>query len=301
MGRWYLALTLMMGVVAITTGNNVLYLLESFLLGSIILSGVLSEKAVGAVEITWVRKLATAGEACSDIIEVINHGSLPIFCLEVGVWGKSGFQKHVLIPYLPGKETRRVESQYLYLKRGEHRWDGIACGTSYPFGFALKTRLIPQAGSRIIWPQRLLRHGLRNTRESASTYSSQVLNPAAKAVRSRNERSGDFLDGEVRPLQQGDDYREVVWTLSLARGEPLVRQRGTSQENREAFLDLKVAVDSEFEKKVSEIAAQVLEGLVSTLIVLESGGSRVFQGKIQILNTLALLPLEGKAEGENAA
>ena len=42
-GRWFVALTILLGVAAIMVGNNVFYLLESFLLGAMILSGVLSE------------------------------------------------------------------------------------------------------------------------------------------------------------------------------------------------------------------------------------------------------------------
>lgn len=46
MGRWYLAFTLLLGVAAINTGNNLLFLILGLLLAGIVLSGVLSESTL---------------------------------------------------------------------------------------------------------------------------------------------------------------------------------------------------------------------------------------------------------------
>ncbi len=46
MGRVYLVLTVGIGVGALNTGNNLLYLVLGFMLALIVLSGVLSERVV---------------------------------------------------------------------------------------------------------------------------------------------------------------------------------------------------------------------------------------------------------------
>ncbi|HEX4385918.1 MAG TPA: hypothetical protein VH083_23335, partial [Myxococcales bacterium] len=62
-GRWYTALTVGIGLAAINTGNNLLFLVLGLLLASIIVSGILSEQSLKGVKLE--RRLppsATAGE-----------------------------------------------------------------------------------------------------------------------------------------------------------------------------------------------------------------------------------------------
>src|SRR5712691_11301872 len=51
-GWWCLAVTVGLGLTAMNTGNNLLYLLESMVLALIIVSGVLSEQSVRGVRVT---------------------------------------------------------------------------------------------------------------------------------------------------------------------------------------------------------------------------------------------------------
>src|SRR2546423_1737562 len=50
-GWWCLAVTLGLGVTAMNTGNNLLYLLESMVLALIVVSGVLSEQSVRGIRV----------------------------------------------------------------------------------------------------------------------------------------------------------------------------------------------------------------------------------------------------------
>ena len=54
-GWWCLAVTVGLGVTAMNTGNNLLYLLESMVLALVVISGVLSEQSVRGVRIRTVR------------------------------------------------------------------------------------------------------------------------------------------------------------------------------------------------------------------------------------------------------
>jgi hypothetical protein len=69
-GYWYIFLTIAIGVVALTTANNVFYLMECLLLGGMILSGVVSERTISSVDVTWIRKQATAGVTVRDVLLV---------------------------------------------------------------------------------------------------------------------------------------------------------------------------------------------------------------------------------------
>src|SRR5207247_7079436 len=51
MGRWYIALTIGIGLAATNTGNNLLFLVLGLLLASIIVSGILSEQTLRGVHV----------------------------------------------------------------------------------------------------------------------------------------------------------------------------------------------------------------------------------------------------------
>jgi len=51
LGRWYVALTIAIGLAAINTGNNLLFLVLGLLLSSIVVSGLLSETSLRAVRV----------------------------------------------------------------------------------------------------------------------------------------------------------------------------------------------------------------------------------------------------------
>ena len=51
LGRWYVALTIGIGLAAINTGNNLLFLVLGLLLSSIVVSGLLSETSLRAVRV----------------------------------------------------------------------------------------------------------------------------------------------------------------------------------------------------------------------------------------------------------
>src|SRR4051812_25592145 len=85
-GRWFLALTIALGVVSLASGNNVIYLIESLLLSGLILSGILSERAISGLTVDIIRKPALAGAPNRDLVRVKNRKKHPIFCVEIGEW-----------------------------------------------------------------------------------------------------------------------------------------------------------------------------------------------------------------------
>ncbi|MEW6057385.1 MAG: DUF58 domain-containing protein [Bdellovibrionota bacterium] len=285
-GKWYLALTIGLGVVATSSGNNVLYLLESFLLGGLILSGVLSELAVASIQIQWTRSPCIASERAHDRIIVRNRGRLPVFCMEVGEWAGRKLIAHGFVPYLPPKSEIVVSSKWIAEKRGIHKWDGIGCSTSYPFGFATKIRWVALKGERLVWPRRLEKSGQTD----------------AQGVKVYRTASGDFLEGEIREMQPDDDYRHVVWTLSARRGAPVVRVRKANSRAAEVLLDLRVDRAGDFEERIEKAAspfyASEVEGTQATLILFDGIYRRKIFGISTALDLLATVQPAPKGRHE---
>jgi uncharacterized protein (DUF58 family) len=284
-GGWYVALTVLLGVVALVSGNNVLYLIESLLLSGLILSGVLSERTVSGVSFEVLRRPAVARTPVQDQIRIVNRRRASVFCLEIGEYTQGEFIPLCFVPRLAPRETLIVPSRQVLPARGIHRWDGLALATRYPFGFAKKVALVPSPGQRIVWPASA---GDRPGQSRSDTVA-------------RTSGASDLEEGEIRAYTQDDDYRSIVWTLSAKGMDPVVRNRGSSSRRRDAVLDLRMEPGDAFEEHVSRIAGALHAPLRDSdeergvsLTVQEWGGKRVIRGRARALNELALTQAQGE-------
>lgn len=286
-GRWYLVLTIGLGVVALMSGNNILYLLESFLLGGLILSGILSEQAIAAVDLRWKRRPAIAKKTGFDRIEIENRSRLPLYSVEIGEWKSGRFERLALLPYLEPHGRLTLEVPRQFEKRGTHSWDGLAAATAYPFGLARKVRFVPDPGKRLVWPEDLGRSIHDGRRSPASSARSGAVSLHAQSQRMS---SGEAADGEVRAYQSGDDLRDAIWSLSLVRDEPLLRARSFQKARRAEILDLRPQSQSaeRLEKRLSELATLVYRDELEALTVVHATAKKRLENPSKILDLLAL-------------
>jgi uncharacterized protein (DUF58 family) len=286
-GYWYTSLTIGLGVVALMTANNVLYLIESLLLSGMIFSGVLSERSISALEVEFRRTSAHAGSVTHDVIRVKNRSKYNLFCIEIGEWSENGFVGSAYVSRIKPRGELLVDSKMEFPRRGVHRWEGIAIATSYPFGLARKVRVLKAPGERMIWPEK-----------TPSQSNIQASGDQGSAGRVGQE----FSEGEVRAYTYEDDCRNIVWTLSEKGMGPMVRTRKSKQAQSRVVLDLRAEPGPEFEAAVVR-AAQAFYGrqgngshdIEGSLIVMDETGNRVFQGKIPSLNYLAIAQAKAPA------
>src|SRR4051812_29540949 len=123
--------TLVLGLAATGTGNNLLYLVLGAMLGFITLSGWLSEQMIRGLE---VKRRAThgltAGVAGRITYEVRNRKRrLPSLALELGEAGASG---RAWIPALEAGELATPRTTALWPRRGVYPLASITLATSFP-------------------------------------------------------------------------------------------------------------------------------------------------------------------------
>jgi uncharacterized protein (DUF58 family) len=293
-GRWYLMLTILLGVVALISANNIIYLIESLLLSGLILSGVLSEKTVAAVDVSIVRKSAFALSPCDDEILVTNRSKLPLFCVEIGEYRKGEFLPIAFIPLIPPKSKRAVRSQQKFEKRGVYSWENIAVATYYPFEFARKIRLIENQGRRLIWPS------LLNEKSADQSVGSQG---AQKQL-----GIPELIEGEVRPHSPEEDSRHIVWPLSQKGLGHFVRVKRPEGKAREEVFDADQEAGPEFERKISRTTTFFSSthdfthsDRIDRLTLIKQGKQQVVYGRVAILDSLATVEPQGKASEKGAA
>ncbi len=279
-GYWYIVLTIALGVVSIASGNNVLYLIECLLLGGMILSGVLSEKAISSIEVTLVRRQAIAAHGVRDELRVRNHSRLPFFCIEILEYSGGEFLPLALVPKVEAESNSALVSTRVFVARGVHEWQGLGVATAGPFGFARKVRILPQSGVRMVWPAR---------------------GAALRATNAEALRLGTAAaDAEVRLYNSDDDARLIVWTLSGKGTEPVVRKKVEENPDTLLRLDLRVPGSEAFEKEICRLATSVYrsgraaEGDVRLVAVSHANTTRV-SGYKAVLDYLAGARAEGKS------
>jgi uncharacterized protein (DUF58 family) len=281
-GRWFLGFTVALGFAAIYSGNNVIYLLESLMLSSLLVSGVLSELTLMRVRVRREIGNIHAGIPGEDVFVVENLGQLPLYCLELGEFTGRRRELSTFVLMVPGRSTVRVRSRQLVKKRGRHRWDGLLVATSFPFGFARKVRFINEPGSRIIWPA-AVDPGRRHKREEYS-----------------NRGELDPVADEVIPLESWGDASRLHWPMTIRAGELMARPVRPIELCEEILLELR-SPGPEMELAISHAAGSLVharDAVPPALVLAAKGEKHRILGRARALDALALLPAEN---GEVAA
>src|SRR5579884_945277 len=219
-GGYFILLTLGIGLAAVNTGNNLLYLLVALMLSIIVVSGLLSEQSLRWLALSFEVPLpAAAGEPISIWVRLRNEKRrLPSFSLRVDP---------VMISDVPERLYRSeaacficidpvsTESQPLrmvFSKRGRYRLEGVTLSTTFPFGFFIKTAARREPMELWVYPKiHPVPWPIRPTSSGALSSSS------------RNGQGAAFH--HFRAYQRGDDSRLIHWKLSARQRRWIVKER----------------------------------------------------------------------------
>jgi len=239
--------TLVLGLAAIGTGNNLLYLVLGAMLGFITLSGWMSEQMIRRLEVRRRPPRAlTAGVPGRIVYEVRNaKRRLPSLAVEVG---EAGLPGRAWIAALDPGAAATVRAEAEWARRGVYPLETVTLATSFPFGLFRKERDLEIPGEAVVWPRhdravREPRPGGERIRRAGETY--------AGAAGARGEYRG------LRPYRPGDDPRDVHWKTTARAGQPVVREYERDRSSALWIcLDLR-APESEEAEAALEVAASL--------------------------------------------
>ena len=213
--------TLVLGLAAVGTGNNLLYLVLGAMLGFITLSGWMSEQMIRRLEVRRRPPRAlTAGARGRIVYEVRNaKPRLPSLAVEVG---EAVLPGRAWIAALDPGEAATVRAEAGWTQRGVYPLETVTLATSFPFGLFRKERDLEIPGEAVVWPRHDLalrdpRPGGERIRRAGETY--------AGAAGARGEYRG------LRPYRPGDDPRDVHWKTTARAGQPVVREYERDRSN----------------------------------------------------------------------
>jgi uncharacterized protein (DUF58 family) len=216
-GKFLVIISLGMGFAAVNTGSNLLYLLLGMLLAIITASGILSEFSVQKV--SWSADLpdrAVAGIESLFPVRIRNDKRyLNSFSLE----GEILFVGDEPVEQTAGTVLKLEpgRSDYLFSRvtlatRGRYQVAAFALGTRYPFSFFKKSRNFSHTREVVVVPRG----------EEEVEHVVFALATGFEEHANRVGRGAEFFS--VRPMQPGDEWRDVHWKQSARHNRFAVKE-----------------------------------------------------------------------------
>lgn len=230
-GIVFLLMTLGVGLGAVNTGNNLVYLVLGLMLSLIILSGMLSDFVLWGVRPTrTLPRRAFAGAPALVEIELANTKPyLPSFSLAAGdvMEGEdlrernrraSDADRATYYLKIDAGSSQRAGALRIPARRGRLRFRHVRLSTRYPFGFFDKWRIVEAPDELLVYPAIVAVHDLERALERLLGRES-----ARVELETRARDRGSEIAG-LRPHRDGDDARAIHWRRSAALGSLVVRE-----------------------------------------------------------------------------
>ncbi len=226
-GKYFLGITLGVGLAAINTGNNLLYLLLGMMLSLIIVSGVMSELSLRSL--TVKRRLparAQVGRSHLVEIEVYNNKKrVPSYAIEVeDLRAKQPADKRCFFLKISPRSTQIAAYRRTPARRGLERHTGFRIATRFPFGLFEKSREVDSSDELIIYP---------------------AVEPVRLPQPQHGDNAGDTGpvgrgSGEdtyaLRAMREGDDPRDIYWRKSTLPEQLVLRERAQEMRQEVEFV-----------------------------------------------------------------
>lgn len=221
-GRTYLVLTFGVGLGALNTGNNLLYLVLGLQLSIVVVSGILSERCVRRVQ---VRRLLPAFPRARTPFHLgwalrLENGQS--FALSVSELHPALGTAVGRLAWLTAGEEVVVRAVATAPRRGPLQLHAIRIATTFPFGLFVKSRDFEAPGELLVLPGRI---------------PAPPEPPSPSSGLGLEQRSLRGLDGEgdlaqLRELREGEDARRIHWRKSAQLGTLLRVERDAQPQPR---------------------------------------------------------------------
>lgn len=248
-GKAFLLVTLGVGVAAVNTGNNLLYLAVSLNLSLILLSGILSEGTLrhASLKVRLASEAFAGGEAFLAVTGLSKAKRFPgisiVATLQVGEDPAT-----VRFPDIaPGASVTRVVP-FLPSRRGEFDSIHASVSTRFPFSLFEKSIELAVPVAVVVYP--------RPSPPSARGENLPVSAPSGRPFLSG--RVGAFPRG-VREHLPADPVRDIHWKTTARTGRWMVKER---EGEATPGIDLHVegsGTPEAFEARLSEACGDVLD------------------------------------------
>lgn len=226
-GWWLLLAAVGLGFAAMNTGNNLLYLLVSMLLGLIVVSGILSERSMRGLTIA----LRTPDEVFADrpalfSATLVNQKRwASSYSLTIEIVRPEGPPRLVYVPGLTAGQEHVFSWEETLSRRGRQRLPGMRITTLFPFGLFLKAGRALAESEVVVYPP------------VGAIPAALLADLGTGATAARRPGRGSDLYN-LREYRWGDDPRLIHWRSTAKAGSPMVREL-----EADATLDTRIVLE----------------------------------------------------------
>ncbi|MGB7293244.1 MAG: DUF58 domain-containing protein [Thermodesulfobacteriota bacterium] len=244
-GITFLALSIFVGVAALNTGNNLLYLIFGMMLSFIAISGFMSMINLSRID---VRSLTPqnifALTPISFKLFITNKKILlPSYSITVEVDKEKGF-----ISYLPAKATKKANIRCFFKQRGWNEIPDIYISTSFPFGFFRKKVLTKTVNEEVLVYPKIEKIDIKKS----------IFNQWSDEKQSAKTGLGSDIRS-IRTYRDGDNPKLIHWKSSAKIGELMIRELH-DDESKSAVIEFSPSDDkTKVEIQITRAASLLLE------------------------------------------
>lgn len=237
---------LLVGIGAILSGNNLMFLIAAAMMATLLVSGFVSRLCLAGLELDFlVPEHVSAGRTVPGKLFVRNQKwVIPSFSIRVeGIRDPASptLTSGVYFPLIPGGATVEETVDVRFTRRGAYRQNSFAFLTAFPFGFLEKSARVTLLREMIVYPSIDPKPGFED-----------LLAGVSGEIETHYRGLGrDFY--RIRPYEAFESARHVDWKASAHVGALQVREFAREQEQAvEIFFDRDVppSLDSWFEHAV---------------------------------------------------
>ncbi len=234
-GGLFIAITILLGVAATNTGNNLLYMVVSSLLSLMLVSGIVSLVNIKGLKVRVIPPPEVyAGRRSAFRVVVSKDGKLPSFLVTI-----SSDLDRCLIPVVNDSDSECTLS-FEFPKRGHVNALKLTISSDFPLGVFIRSMEVEVPVMLTVFPKPI---------------------PASPALPAGGSRSKGLADKpslsrgyeELRNLKDyaGEPMKLIHWKLSAKRGKLIVKEMSGEQRKRVVLsLDM---VEGNLEEKLSKL------------------------------------------------
>lgn len=215
-GRIIVLIAIGLGVAAINTGNNLLYLVFAILLSMIVLSGILSEMNIGRLSVSLknLPEVAVGEVGFATVCLKNRRRMLQGLALQVrlDMQGAAKEASEGFIPLVRSGRSVDVNVRIQGVLRGPFTASAIHVYTSFPFSFFKKGIVYNIEGHSLVLPRPI-------PIDMTPIYA---LKQGQELPSSGLGRQGEFWG--VREFRTGDNPKAIHYRLSARMNKPMVRE-----------------------------------------------------------------------------
>jgi uncharacterized protein (DUF58 family) len=232
LGMVFGGVTLLVGISAFATANNLLFLILAAMISTLLVSGFISRLGLAGLQIDLeIPDHVSARLPCTARMRLQNDKAwMPSFSIHLEGSGHSGFSEEIYFPLIPGNAKVEQPLTLRFPRRGQYKDDSLVLSTRFPLGFTERRVTVEVERDIIVYPSIEPKPGFEEQLERLEGEVSSKL----------QGRGEDFH--RIRPYEHNESARHVDWKATAHTGELQVREYvRREQPSVEIVLDLRVS------------------------------------------------------------